>query len=33
MNVSLTPQLEELAERRVATCMYHSASEVIRETS
>ncbi|MDN5936201.1 MAG: type II toxin-antitoxin system ParD family antitoxin [Nitrosospira sp.] len=31
MNVSLTPQLEELVKRKVATGMYHSASEVIRE--
>ena len=31
MNVSLTPQLEELVNRKVASGMYHSASEVIRE--
>lgn len=31
MNVSLTPQLEDLIKRKVATGMYHSASEVIRE--
>ncbi len=31
MNVSLTPELEKLVEDKVATGMYHSASEVIRE--
>lgn len=31
MNVSLTPTLEELVQRRVATGLYNSASEVIRE--
>ena len=31
MNVSLTPELEELVSQKVATGMYHSASEVIRE--
>jgi putative addiction module CopG family antidote len=31
MNVSLTPQLEEMISKKVATGMYHSASEVVRE--
>ena len=31
MNVSLTPELELLINKKVATGMYHSASEVIRE--
>jgi antitoxin ParD1/3/4 len=31
MNVSLTPELEELVNDKVASGMYHSASEVIRE--
>ena len=31
MNVSLTPELEELVSQKVATGMYHSASEVVRE--
>jgi antitoxin ParD1/3/4 len=31
MNVSLTPQLEKLVSRRVASGRYGSASEVIRE--
>lgn len=31
MNVSLTPQLEELVQQKVASGRYHSASEVIRE--
>ena len=31
MNVSLTPTLEELVQRKVATGLYNSASEVIRE--
>lgn len=31
MNVSLTPELETLINQKVATGMYHSASEVIRE--
>jgi len=31
MNVSLTPELETLINRKVATGLYHSASEVIRE--
>ena len=31
MNVSLTPELEELVDERVSSGMYHSASEVVRE--
>ena len=31
MNVSLTPELEELVNQKVGSGMYHSASEVIRE--
>jgi antitoxin ParD1/3/4 len=31
MNVSLTPELEKLVEERVATGMYQTASEVVRE--
>ncbi|GIW05067.1 MAG: hypothetical protein KatS3mg059_1687 [Thermomicrobiales bacterium] len=31
MNVSLTPELEELIRRKVASGMYGSASEVVRE--
>ena len=31
MNVSLTPQLEELVKRKVESGRYGSASEVIRE--
>ena len=31
MNVSLTPTLEELVHKKVATGRYNSASEVIRE--
>ena len=31
MNVSLTPELDRLVREKVATGMYHSASEVIRE--
>jgi antitoxin ParD1/3/4 len=31
MNVSLTPQLEELVKKRVDTGLYGSASEVLRE--
>ena len=31
MNVSLTPQLEKLVQRKVASGMYNSASEVVRE--
>jgi len=31
MNVSLTPELEQLIEERVNTGLYNSASEVVRE--
>jgi len=31
MNVSLTPQLENLVKEKVATGMYNSVSEVVRE--
>ncbi len=31
MNVSLTPELEKIVNDKVASGMYHSASEVIRE--
>lgn len=31
MNVSLTPELEELVNQKVKSGMYNSASEVIRE--
>lgn len=31
MNVSLTPRLEEMIKKRVASGLYNSASEVIRE--
>lgn len=31
MNISLTPELEELVNEKVRSGMYHSASEVIRE--
>ena len=31
MNVSLTPQLEELVQKKVKSGRYNSASEVIRE--
>jgi antitoxin ParD1/3/4 len=31
MNVSLTPELEQLINQKVATGLYNSASEVIRE--
>jgi len=31
MNVSLTPQLEELVKRKVESGLYGSASEVMRE--
>ena len=31
MNVSLTPKLEELVRQKLATGLYNSASEVIRE--
>ena len=31
MNISLTPQLEELVRKKVASGLYGSASEVMRE--
>jgi antitoxin ParD1/3/4 len=31
MNVSLTPQLEDIIKRKVASGMYGNASEVVRE--
>lgn len=31
MNVSLTPQLESLVKQKVASGLYNSASEVVRE--
>ncbi|MCI5130961.1 MAG: type II toxin-antitoxin system ParD family antitoxin [Candidatus Electrothrix sp. EH2] len=31
MNVSLTPELDRIVKKKVATGMYNSASEVIRE--
>jgi len=31
MNISLTPELEQLIEDKVRTGLYHSASEVVRE--
>ena len=31
MNISLTPELEQLIEQKLKTGMYHSASEVVRE--
>lgn len=31
MNVSLTPELEKYIDEKVASGLYHSASEVIRE--
>ena len=31
MNISLTPQLEEMVNRKIESGMYTSASEVIRE--
>jgi antitoxin ParD1/3/4 len=31
MNISLTPELEQYVSDKVATGLYHSASEVIRE--
>ena len=31
MNVNLTPELEEMVRRKVASGMYNSASEVVRE--
>lgn len=32
MNVSLTPELERFIQQKVASGMYHSASEVIQES-
>lgn len=32
MNVSLTPELEKLVQEKVASGLYNSASEVIRES-
>jgi len=32
MNVSLTPELEQLVNEKVESGMYHTASEVIRES-
>ncbi len=31
MNVSLTPELEELVDEKVQSGMYHTASEVVRD--
>jgi antitoxin ParD1/3/4 len=31
MNVNLTPQLEEMIKKKVASGLYNSASEVVRE--
>ena len=31
MNVSLTPELEKMVQKKVASGLYNSASEVIRE--
>ena len=31
MNISLTPELEEIVQGKVKSGLYHSASEVIRE--
>jgi antitoxin ParD1/3/4 len=31
MNVSLTPELERLVDRKIASGMYQTASEVVRE--
>ena len=31
MNISITPELEELINKKVKTGMYNSASEVVRE--
>jgi antitoxin ParD1/3/4 len=31
MNVNLTPQLEDMVKRKVASGLYNSASEVVRE--
>ena len=32
MHVSLTPELENQVKRRVASGLYHTASEVVRES-
>jgi antitoxin ParD1/3/4 len=31
MNISITPELEALIDKKVKTGLYHSASEVVRE--
>jgi antitoxin ParD1/3/4 len=31
MNISLTPRLEEMVKNKLASGLYHSASEVIRD--
>lgn len=31
MNISLTPELEQLIKQKVESGMYHSASEVVRD--
>lgn len=31
MNISLTPKLEEIVQEKLATGLYNSASEVVRE--
>ena len=31
MNVNLTPQLEDMVRKKVASGLYNSASEVVRE--
>jgi antitoxin ParD1/3/4 len=31
MNINLTPQLEDMVRRKVASGLYNSASEVVRE--
>jgi len=31
MNISLTPELEQIVQTKVKSGMYHSASEVVRE--
>ena len=31
MNINLTPQLEDLVKKKVASGLYNSASEVVRE--
>ena len=33
INVSLTPQLEDMIRKKVASGLYNSASEVVREAS